>query len=227
MRTNSVKNISLLLLLMSSFYSYAQKSDSAKKAIAAVKEDLPHNKKRKFFYFVSDRVNEDHKYDIFKIIPTGDESSIVIIKGHADIVEIPKQKKVKISVYNISNNELVGIYNTNSYTGNYRMVLVPNIKYLFKVETPGYVSIQQIVEVPLKIDYEVGRQEVKILLNEQKKPSLFISSAFSESNEKIFQLRAGADSTKKELEVNSYAWNENKKIQKQKLKNQFLPLMNW
>src|ERR1700740_2904741 len=125
MKSNTIK-LSLLILFGLFAYSLSpQKKDST-----AVKEDAPHNKKRKFVYFVSDRVNEDNKYDIFKIIPSDREAGIVIIKGHVDIPDFPNQKRVKISVYNISNNELVGIYNTNKYTANYLMVLVPNVKYL-------------------------------------------------------------------------------------------------
>jgi hypothetical protein len=194
--------------------SFSQKKDSTH--TAQLKEDVPQNKKRKFVYFVSDRVNEDNKYDIFKIIPSDREPGIVIIKGHIDIPDIPAQKKVKISVYNISNNELVGIYNTNKYTANYLMVLVPNVKYLFKVETDGFEHMQQVVEVPLKIDYEVGRQEIKIMRNEQKKATLFISSAFSEPNEKVFLLKSNPDSSKKEADNSAYAWHDNKKADEKK-----------
>ncbi|MGZ3863229.1 MAG: hypothetical protein ACXVPN_12480 [Bacteroidia bacterium] len=192
-----VARIQLYLFLtfgmMANFMS-GQNKDSL---ISKQKEEMPQNKKRKFVYFVSDRVNEDNKYDIFKIIPSDREAGIVIIKGHVDIPDFPNQKRAKISVYNVSNNELVGIYNTNKYTANYLMVLVPNVKYLFKVEADGFEQMQQVVEVPLKIDYEVGRQEIKILRNEQKKASLFITSAFSEPNEKVFLMRSNPDSEKK------------------------------
>ena len=201
----------LILCWLFAIYAFAQKKDSISAPSSIIKEDVPHTKKRKFIYFVSDRSNEDHKYDIFKIIPSDREPGIVIIKGHIDIPEIPTQKRVKISVYNISNNELVGIYNTNKYTANYLMVLVPNVKYLFKVETDGFQPSQQIVEVPLKIDYEVGRQEIKIMHTEQKKTSLFITSAFSEPNEKVLQLRSSPDSIKKESGNDAYIWKDNKK----------------
>lgn len=197
-----------LLLTLGSLcnFMYGQKPDSL---AAKPKDELPQNKKRKFVYFVSDRVNEDHKYDIFKIIPSDREAGIVIIKGHADIPDIPNQKRVKISVYNVSNNELVGIYNTNKYTANYLMVLVPNVKYLFKVETDGFEQMQQVVEVPLKIDYEVGRQEIKIMRNEQKKASLFITSAFSEPSEKVFLMKSNPDLDKKD--DSPFGWSEVKK----------------
>ncbi len=199
-----IKIILLILFELFAFSLAAQKPDSTNTPLPSVKEDLLQNKKRKFVYFVSDRVNEDNKYDIFKIIPSDREPGIIIVKGHAEVVENPKQKRVKILVYNVSNNELVGIYNTNSYTGNYLLVLVPNVKYLFKVETEGYDHTEQIVEVPLKIDYEVGRQEIKIMRNEQKKATLFISSAFSEPNEKVFLLKSSVDSTKQEAENAGY-----------------------
>jgi len=84
------------------------------------------------------------------------------------------RKNAKISVYNASNNDLVGIYNTNAYTGNYLLILAPNIKYQFKVEASGYGAPQEIVEIPLKIDYEICQQDIKLKVNE-KKQTCFIN----------------------------------------------------
>jgi len=190
--------------------SYSQKKDSAQtKAPAPIKEEGLQSKKRKFLYFVSNRVSEDDKYDMFKFIPSDREPGIIIIRGHVEILDNPDRKRAKITVHNISNNEVVGIYNTNSYTGNYLMVLVPNVKYQFKVEAEGYEVMKEIVEVPLKFDYEVGKQEIKIKRNEQRKSVVNILNYFTDGNEKIFILKSTADSTKKEVEKAGYTEEDN------------------
>jgi len=207
MNTTFHKNFLLILLSVLTLASYSQKKDSA--AIAPpVKEEALHVKKRKFLYFVSNRVSEDDKYDMFKFIPSDREPGIIIIRGHVEILDNPSKKRAKITVSNITNNEVVGIYNTNSYTGNYLMVLVPNVKYQFKVEAEGYEIMREIVEVPLKFDYEVGKQEIKIRRNEQKKSVASINNFFTDGNEKIFILKNTADSTKREAEKAGYAETE-------------------
>ncbi len=94
------------------------------------------------------------------------------------VLDDPKLKRARINVYNASNNELVGIYNTNSYTGNYLLILVPNVKYVFKVEVKGYGTMQEVVEVPSKIDYEICQQQLKIKLNDKHKPVLSLNNCF-------------------------------------------------
>jgi hypothetical protein len=187
---------------------HAQKKDS----IASLPEESLRTKKRKFLYFVSNRISEDEKYDMFKFIPSDREPAIIIIRGHVELLDNPNRKRAKITVYNISNNEMVGIYNTNGYTGNYLMVLVPNVKYQFKIEAEGYEVMKEVVEVPLKFDYEVGRQEIKIKRNEQKKSVAAITNFFTDENEKIFFLKTSIDSAKKEAEKAGYVDNENKNL---------------
>lgn len=200
------KNFLALLLSLCFFFCHSQKKDSIKTTtLNAAKEEGLHNKKRKFLYFVSNRVSEDEKYDMFKFIPSDREAGIVIIRGHVEIIDYPDRKKAKITVSNISNNEIVGIYNTNTYTGNYLMVLVPNIKYQFKIEAEGYEVMKEIVEVPLKFDYEVGRQDIKIRRNEQKKSVAGINNFFTDENEKIFILKTSVDSARKEAENAGYS----------------------
>ena len=140
----------------------------------------------------------------------------MIARGHFEIADNPNQHKAKIMVYNASNNNMVGIYNTNSFTGNYLLVLVPNLKYIFKVEVSGYEIIEEEVEGPLKIDYEVCRQDIKIKRNEKGKSVLFINNFFSDGNEKVFFLKSSIDSTRKEAENVDYSDDESIKANKQK-----------
>ena len=201
--------ISLLALSVN-----AQKKDTLK--TNSLDENLSQNKKRKFLFFASDRMSEDGKYDIFKTIITDQNAGLMIARGHFEVADNPGQHKAKITVYNASNNNMVGIYNTNAYTGNYLLVLVPNVKYIFKVETNGYEVTEQEVEVPLKIDYEVCRQDIKIKRNEKGKTALFVNNFFSDGNEKVFFLKTSIDSTRKDAENAGYSDDESIKAAKQK-----------
>jgi len=174
-------------------------------------ESSPLSKKRKYSYFVSDRSSESGKTDIYKVISTDKEPSLILIRGHIDVAENPSIKKAKIVVYNASNEEKVGIfnssndervgvYNTNPLTGNYLLILVPNVKYVFQVDVEGYETAKQLVDVPLRIDYEICRQEIKLRKNEQRKSNLLIHNYFSDENEKVFLLRAVPDSLNHDLE---------------------------
>ncbi len=193
----------------------AQNKDSlAPTKTPVIKEDALLTKKRKFTYFISDRSSEEDKYDIFKITPTPQPLGITIVRGHLEIFENPREKHAKITLYNASNNELVGIYNTNMYTGNYILVLVPNVKYVVKVEVSGYGTTQDIIEVPLKVDYEICRQDLKLKLNEKQKPILSIASFFADDNEKVFYLRSTIDTSNTRDDLNAISEEEKDKIAK-------------
>ncbi|MBI3518914.1 MAG: PD40 domain-containing protein [Bacteroidetes bacterium] len=174
----------------------AQQKDSVTAKLTEVKEDINAPKKRKFIYFVSNRASDDDKYDVFKISPGSQSPALIVIRGHMEVLGNPNEKKAKISVYNASTNDLVGIYNTSMYTGNYLLILAPNVKYLFKVEVSGYGTTQEVVEIPMKIDYEICQQDIKLKLNEKNKAVLLINSFFADENEKVFYLKSTVDTTK-------------------------------
>jgi hypothetical protein len=197
MKFSVIKLIFFLTLLCCS--AYAQKKDSLipkTNPVKEIKEDQLQAKKRKFTYFVSDRLSHDDKFDIFKITPTEQSPYVIIVRGHIEVVGAPKQKKARITVYNASNNEMVGVYNSNGFTGNYILVLVANVKYIFNVEVSGYGNLKEEVEVPLKIDYEICQQDMKIKLNEKNKPVLLVHNFFTDEHEKMFYIKASGDTSR-------------------------------
>lgn len=175
---------------------FAQQKDSIVTKTPDTKEETNTIKKRKFIYLISDRLSDDDKLDVFKMTPSTLTPALIVIRGHMEVIGNPNEKKAKISIYNVSTNDLVGIYNTNTYTGNYLLILAPNIKYLFKTEVSGYGTTEEIVEIPMKIDYEICQQDLKIKLNEKNKPVLMINSFFADENEKVFYLKSVIDTTK-------------------------------
>jgi hypothetical protein len=168
-------------------------------------KSFPVLKKHKYSYLVSDRMSEAGKTDVYKIISTGGDPGLILIRGHIEMPDNPLLKRGKIVVYNATNEQKVGVfstssesrvgvYNTNPTTGNYLLILVPNVNYVFTVEVEGYETVWQQVEIPLRIDYEVCRQEIKLKRNEQHKSILIIHNFFSDESEKVFFLKASPDS---------------------------------
>lgn len=210
MRPHFFKILLFVLFQLASLINWAQQKDSLQAKNSEVKESVNEPKKKKFIYFISNRLSEDDKYDVFKAAPSSKDPALVVIRGHVEVIGNPNIKRAKINVYNVSNNELVGIYNSSNYTGNYLLILAPNIKYHFKVEISGYGITEEFVEVPLKTDYEICQQELKVKLNEKNKPVLMIHSFFADENEKVFYLRSNIDTTKinNELSLNNYLLNK-------------------
>jgi hypothetical protein len=196
MRQLFSKYFFLFVFAFLNLFINAQQKDSLVSKPNEVKEDINVAKKRKFIYLISDRLSDDDKFDVFKLSPSSQTPALIVIRGHMEVIGNANGKKAKISVYNVSNNELVGVYNSSSYTGKYLMILAPNVKYLFKVEVSGYGTTQEYVEIPLKIDYEICQQDLKIKLNEKNKPVLMINSFFADENEKVFYLKSVIDTSK-------------------------------
>ena len=143
------------------------------------------------YYFVSNRFNTDGNYTMYKARTNNSGISSCLVKGNFEVEGLPNMRKAEITVYNISNDELVGIYNTNSTTGNYLVILAPNVKYEFVINAYGYAPIKRVVEVPSfastnvledvssqKILLKISDDQVSFSLNtwivEEKEPTLFL-----------------------------------------------------
>ncbi len=152
------------------------------------------------YYFVSNRSNSDDKYTMYKARTNQSGISSCLIKGNFEVEGFDHMKKAEIAVYNISNDELVGIYNTNPKTGNYLIIVVPNVKYEFVINAYGYAPIKKIVEIPnyasTNIEGEISSQKmllkmdgssVSLTLNswivEEKEPTLFLLTVYNENQE--------------------------------------------
>ena len=69
MKASYFKLILLTLFQVIGFSFFAQQKDSLVPKPAEVKEDLNAKRNRKYFYFISTRLSDDDKYDIFKTTP--------------------------------------------------------------------------------------------------------------------------------------------------------------
>jgi len=156
--------------------------------------------KNDVYYFVSNRNNQDGKYTMYKARTNQSGISSVLIKGNFEVAGFSHMRKAEIAVYNSSNDKLVGIYNSNPKTGNYLIILMPNVKYEFVINSYGYAPIKKIVEIPhyasTNVSEDISHQKmvlrmkedgVSLTINtnfiEEKEPTLFLLTVYNENKE--------------------------------------------
>ncbi|PCJ28558.1 MAG: hypothetical protein COA97_01035 [Flavobacteriales bacterium] len=157
------------------------------------------------YYFVSNRFNTDGKYTRYKARTNQSGISSCLVKGNFEVEGFSNMRKAEIAVYNISNDELVGIYNTNSITGNYLVILAPNVKYEFVINAYGYAPVKRIVEVPsfasTNVLEDISTQKILLKKNgdkmsfslntwivEEKEPTLFLLTVYNEEQEETHRV---------------------------------------
>ena len=150
------------------------------KASVVIRGDSTQNNS---YYFVSNRSNEAGKYTMYKARTNESGISSCLIKGNFEVDGFSHMRKAEIAVHNISNDELVGIYNTNPKTGNYLIILVPNVKYEFVINAYGYAPIKRVVEIPnyasTNVSGDISSQKM-VLKMSQKSVDLSIIICFFE-----------------------------------------------
>ncbi len=166
-------------------------------AIEKIEQD---STKKNSYYFISNRNAPNGKFSMFKARTNQSGISSTLIKGNFEVLGFPQMRKAEISVYNVSNDELVGVYNTNAKTGNYLVVLLPNLKYEFIINAYNYAPIHKIVEIPhyasTNVNDELSNQKITLSLDsgkvnltvntwfvEEKEPALFLLTVYDENNE--------------------------------------------
>ncbi|MDF1673163.1 MAG: hypothetical protein P1U41_06635 [Vicingaceae bacterium] len=171
------------------------------KASEIIKGDSTQNS----YYFVSNRNNDAGKYTMYKARTNESGISSCLIKGNFEVDGFSHMRKAEIAVHNISNDELVGIYNTNPKTGNYLIILVPNVKYEFVINAYGYAPIKKVVEIPnyastnvsgeissQKMTLKMSPKSVDLTINtwivEEKEPTLFLLTVYNENQEETHKV---------------------------------------
>ena len=87
---------------------------------------------------------------------------LTIIKGHFMTTDSIPNFMASIAVYNTNNQEIVGIYNTNSNNGNFLMALMPGIKYEFVLECEGFKEHTAYITVPEQTELFALRQNIRL-----------------------------------------------------------------
>lgn len=70
---------------------FAQKDSLAPKPLE-VREDPNAKRNRKFIYFISNRLSDDDKFDVFKATPGNTAPALIVVRGHFEIIGNANEK---------------------------------------------------------------------------------------------------------------------------------------
>lgn len=112
-------------------------------------------------YFSSSRASAKGEITVYKILPAKERVENTIIKGEI-LVEGNKQRNATITVTNIENGELVGVFKSNEKSGTYTMTLASNSKYKISVQAPGYAPHEETLALPSKKVAPIVNQKIQL-----------------------------------------------------------------
>ena len=156
------------------------------------------------YFFVSNRNNTDGKYTMYKARENKSGISSCLIKGNFEVEDFTDMRQAEIVVYNLSTDELVGIYNTNPVTGNYLMILELNVKYEFEITAYNHPPFIKTVEIPsfasTDISDAISSQKIYLKMQgedidfdlttkiiEETEPTLFLLTVYNDNEKELKQ----------------------------------------
>lgn len=152
-------------------------------------------------YFSSTRECNENEVTVFRVKVDRIPVDIVIIKGN---FFSETTKSVKITIEDLKDGKIAGVFNTNSNNGDYVLTIPNGGKYKFLVETSeNPVTYSGVVEVPRQKTLKALRQEMK-LMAENGEQRLIIKNIFDEEAPgEVSVLMAEIFKEKATLEVNA------------------------
>lgn len=131
----------------------------------------------KIAYFSTGRYSPPGKIDVLKIKTERKPIDIIVMKGTVAKETAKQSVKSKLTIKNISNEQLVGTFEADDF-GNFSMQLPNGAKLLYTVETPGLRTQSQGINLPLAVVGRPFKQTVtyvdgvlKIVNNFEEAPS--------------------------------------------------------
>ncbi|MBL0329163.1 MAG: PD40 domain-containing protein [Bacteroidetes bacterium] len=135
------------------------------------------NEDEKEAYFSSARASKSGKTAVYHINVERKPIDIAIIKGAVIKNRDNQAIDVKITVKDLADNVILGIFNSKASNGVY-LINVPNGgKFLFTVEATGFATQSDVVEVPVQYVFRPMKQEISYELGTDK---LIIKNLFDE-----------------------------------------------
>ena len=156
------------------------------------------NADEKKAFFASGRSSIAGKIAVYHINVERRPIDFVIIKGAVIKNRKDQALTIKITVKNVNDNGLVGIYNATS-TGAYDIKLPNGGSYLFTVETADFATQSEVVTVPVQTDFRPMKQEISFEIPTDK---LLIKNLFNEAvNDSNYLLAINIIKEKSKLDV--------------------------
>lgn len=135
------------------------------------------NEDEKEAYFSSARASKSGKTAVYHINVERKPIDIAIIKGAVIKNRDNQAIDVKITVKDLADNVILGIFNSKASNGVY-LINIPNGgKFLFTVEATGFATQSDVVEVPVQYVFRPMKQEISYELGTDK---LIIKNLFDE-----------------------------------------------
>jgi outer membrane protein OmpA-like peptidoglycan-associated protein len=99
-------------------------------------------------YFSSAREGGLGEKDLYMLERDEARAALVVFKGAVYNCETDKPVTALIKVTDLATGKLIGVYNTNSSSGKYTVILPPGKNYGLAVEAPGYLFYSKNIDVP-------------------------------------------------------------------------------
>lgn len=156
------------------------------------------------YFFVSNRTNTGGKYTMYKARENKSGISSCLIKGNFEVEDFADMRQAEIAVYNLANDQLVGIYNTNAVSGNYLMILDLNVKYELEITAYNHPPFKKTIEIPsfasteisdaistqkiyLKMKGDEVEFDVTTKIIEETEPTLFLLTVYNDDEKQLKQ----------------------------------------
>jgi hypothetical protein len=134
------------------------------------------DKDEKKAYFSSARSSAAGKIAVYHINVERKPIDAVVVNGTVLKDHRNQTYSVKITVKNMNDNMIAGIFNSNSETGAFNIKL-PNVggRFLYTVESDGFEPQSQVVEIPVQKAFKPLKQEISYEMGTDK---LVIKNSF-------------------------------------------------
>lgn len=135
------------------------------------------NEDEKEAFFSSARNSVTGKTAVFHINVERKPIDIAIIKGTVIKNREGQAVDARITVKDLGDNSMLGIYNAKAETGGYLINLPNGGKFMFTVEATGFKTQSDVVELPTQYEFKPLKQEISYELGTDK---LIIKNLFDE-----------------------------------------------
>ncbi len=159
------------------------------------------NEDEKEAYFSSARASKSGKTAVYHINVERRPIDVAIIKGAVVKNRDNQALDVKITVKDLNDNVILGIFNSKAANGVY-LINIPNGgKFLFTVEATGFATQSDVVTVPVQYAFRPMKQEISYEVGTDK---LIITNLFDEVlDDASYLLALNFIKEKSKLDVNA------------------------
>lgn len=135
------------------------------------------NEDEKEAYFSSARNSKTGKTAVYHINVERKPIDIAIIKGAVMRNREGQAIDVKITVKDLADNMILGIYTSKAETGGYLINLPNGGKFLYTVEAAGFATQSEVVVLPTQYEFKPLKQEISYEMGTDK---LIVKNMFDE-----------------------------------------------